>query len=84
MLPQTHIPRFKQYNGAIDAAKKTLATEGITGMYRGMWPNLSMYSQLYQTIADLTSINSQGSPGHGNVLLRLRDSQSTGAMVIIA
>ncbi|KAG8823751.1 hypothetical protein FRC17_009242 [Serendipita sp. 399] len=31
---------FSKYNGAIDAAKKTLQTEGIVGLYRGMWPNL--------------------------------------------
>ncbi|KAG8806080.1 hypothetical protein FRC19_007478 [Serendipita sp. 401] len=31
---------FNKYNGAIDAAVKTFQTEGIAGLYRGMWPNL--------------------------------------------
>ncbi|PVG00874.1 mitochondrial carrier [Serendipita vermifera] len=31
---------FKQYNGAIDAARKTFQYEGVAGLYRGMWPNL--------------------------------------------
>ena len=33
-----------QYNGALDAARVILKTEGIRGMYRGLWPNLREYS----------------------------------------
>ncbi|KAI9461221.1 mitochondrial carrier domain-containing protein [Lactarius psammicola] len=29
-----------QYNGALDAARVIIKTEGIRGMYRGLWPNL--------------------------------------------
>ncbi|KAI0302551.1 mitochondrial carrier [Russula brevipes] len=29
-----------QYNGALDAARVIIQTEGIRGMYRGLWPNL--------------------------------------------
>ncbi|KAH9994978.1 mitochondrial carrier [Russula compacta] len=29
-----------QYNGALDAARVVIKTEGIRGMYRGLWPNL--------------------------------------------
>ncbi|TFK20944.1 mitochondrial carrier, partial [Coprinopsis marcescibilis] len=29
-----------KYNGAIDALKGTVRTEGIQGLYRGLWPNL--------------------------------------------
>ena len=29
-----------QYNGALDAARVIIKTEGIGGMYRGLWPNL--------------------------------------------
>lgn len=29
-----------KYNGAIDALKGILKTEGIRGLYRGLWPNL--------------------------------------------
>jgi len=29
-----------QYNGALDAARVIIKTEGISGMYRGLWPNL--------------------------------------------
>jgi len=31
-----------QYNGALDAARVIIKTEGIGGMYRGLWPNLRM------------------------------------------
>ncbi|KIM23813.1 hypothetical protein M408DRAFT_76951 [Serendipita vermifera MAFF 305830] len=31
---------FKQYNGAIDAARHVFKSEGVRGFYRGMWPNL--------------------------------------------
>jgi hypothetical protein len=36
-----HFLSFKQYNGAIDAARHVFKAEGIPGFYRGMWPNLS-------------------------------------------
>ena len=29
-----------QYNGALDAARVIIKTEGVRGMYRGLWPNL--------------------------------------------
>jgi len=29
-----------EYNGALDAARVIIKTEGIRGMYRGLWPNL--------------------------------------------
>jgi len=29
-----------QYNSALDAARVILKTEGVRGMYRGLWPNL--------------------------------------------
>jgi solute carrier family 25 (mitochondrial phosphate transporter), member 23/24/25/41 len=29
-----------QYNGALEAAQVILKTEGMRGMYRGLWPNL--------------------------------------------
>ena len=32
-----------QYNGALDAARVVIKTEGIRGMYRGLWPNLCAY-----------------------------------------
>ena len=30
----------KKYNGALDALRSTLQTEGPKGLYRGLWPNL--------------------------------------------
>jgi solute carrier family 25 phosphate transporter 23/24/25/41 len=32
-----------QYNSALDAARVILKTEGVRGMYRGLWPNLREY-----------------------------------------
>jgi len=29
-----------RYTGAIDALRSILRTEGLTGLYRGLWPNL--------------------------------------------
>jgi len=30
----------QKYNGAIDALTSILRTEGVRGLYRGLWPNL--------------------------------------------
>jgi len=30
----------QKYNGAIDALKSIIRTEGLHGLYRGLWPNL--------------------------------------------
>ena len=30
----------RKYNGALDALRSTLQTEGPKGLYRGLWPNL--------------------------------------------
>ena len=29
-----------KYNGALDALQSIVRTEGISGLYRGLWPNL--------------------------------------------
>ena len=29
-----------QYNGALDALQSIVRTEGVRGLYRGLWPNL--------------------------------------------
>lgn len=29
-----------KYDGALDALRSVLRTEGVTGLYRGLWPNL--------------------------------------------
>ena len=29
-----------KYNGALDALRSIVRTEGIKGLYRGLWPNL--------------------------------------------
>ena len=33
-----------KYSGAIDALRSILRTEGVLGLYRGLWPNLRMFS----------------------------------------
>lgn len=32
-----------QYSGALDALQTILKTEGVRGLYRGLWPNLRKY-----------------------------------------
>lgn len=32
-----------KYNGALDALQSIARTEGIRGLYRGLWPNLREY-----------------------------------------
>ena len=29
-----------KYNGALDALQSIVRTEGVSGLYRGLWPNL--------------------------------------------
>jgi solute carrier family 25 (mitochondrial phosphate transporter), member 23/24/25/41 len=36
-----------QYNGALDAARVIIRTEGIRGMYRGLWPNLRGWNKFH-------------------------------------
>lgn len=36
-----------KYNGAIDALREIVRSEGIVGLYRGLWPNLREYCQRY-------------------------------------
>ena len=31
-----------KYSGAIDALQNILRAEGVSGLYRGLWPNLRM------------------------------------------
>lgn len=32
-----------KYNGALDALSSIIRTEGFSGLYRGLWPNLRMF-----------------------------------------
>lgn len=38
-----------KYSGAIDALRSILRVEGISGLYRGLWPNLRRW--LYDSVA---------------------------------
>lgn len=40
-----------RYTGAIDAFRSILRTEGIRGLYKGLWPNLRKFSLGYLTCA---------------------------------
>ena len=35
-----------KYSGAIDALQNILRAEGVSGLYRGLWPNLRMLAYL--------------------------------------
>lgn len=36
----------QKYSGALDALSGTLRSEGIRGLYRGLWPNLRKYLRM--------------------------------------
>jgi hypothetical protein len=59
-----------QYNGALDAARVIIKTEGVRGMYRGLWPNLRACSRS-RPCKGLIS-HSQGGPEHRNVIFHIR------------
>lgn len=43
----------RKYNGALDALRSTLQTEGPKGLYRGIWPNLrAWFSPIRECHAD--------------------------------
>jgi len=48
-----------QYNGAFDALRVILRTEGIKGLYRGLWPNLRPPSHSLPSLLILTAVFSQ-------------------------
>jgi hypothetical protein len=62
-----------KYDGAIDALRVICRTEGFRGLYRGLWPNLSMSSLSFDTlliVADLAF--SQSQPFDRNIIFHLR------------
>lgn len=66
-----------QYNGALDAARVILKTEGIRGMYRGLWPNLREYSNCSGRERELAGTdacrgNSKSGTEHRNVIFHVR------------
>lgn len=36
-----------KYSGAIDALRSILRVEGVSGLYRGLWPNLRRWLSLF-------------------------------------
>ena len=65
-----------QYNGALDAARVIFRTEGIRGMYRGLWPNLREYDYRTGARADADDVsclgNSESGTEHRDVILHVR------------
>ncbi len=45
-----------QYNGALDAARVIVKTEGIRGMYRGLWPNLRACIVILIIVRDVLNV----------------------------
>lgn len=39
-----------KYNGAFDALRSIVKTEGVKGLYRGLWPNLRMFIFCHRSI----------------------------------
>ena len=36
-----------KYSGAIDALRSILKMEGVSGLYRGLWPNLCKWRYIF-------------------------------------
>lgn len=50
-----------RYGGAMDALRTIVRTEGIRGLYRGIWPNLreSIITETYLADAERSTTGSQ-------------------------
>lgn len=45
-----------KYDGAFEALQVIVRTEGVPGLYRGLWPNLRTSSLFQSLIAELISV----------------------------
>jgi Mitochondrial carrier protein len=62
-----------QYSGALDAARVIIRTEGVRGMYRGLWPNLrALNLSFHFRIFSVDRHSSQGGTEHRNVIFHVR------------
>jgi Mitochondrial carrier protein len=65
-----------KYNGAFDALRVIVRTEGIPGLYRGLWPNLRTSSfHGFHIVIHLTFVFSQSQSFDCNIVLHLRAGQ---------
>jgi hypothetical protein len=66
---------MSKYNGALDAMRQILRTEGVSGMYRGLWPNLREYclrlGGFYVFIARANVSCSEGCAEYRDVVLHV-------------
>ena len=64
-----------QYNGALDALQSIVRTEGLRGLYRGLWPNLRMWCLPFRSVEMLlilSCVTSEGSAEYCDVVLYIR------------
>ena len=66
-----------KYNGALHALSSIIGSEGIAGLYRGLWPNLREFlsyflpSSLCAELMMWVYACSQGCPEHSHIVLHL-------------
>ena len=74
-----------KYNGAIDALRGVLKAEGVSGLYRGLWPNLRrlLYLVGLDHKADLFIYCSESCPEYCYVFFHIRVGQGVFSSTLI-
>lgn len=77
-----------KYNGALDALGIIIRTEGVRGLYRGLWPNLCAHACYIASCADertLTSFRycSESGPEYCHVFLHIRAGEGNARCLMI-
>lgn len=60
-----------RYTGAIDALLGILRTEGVAGLYRGLWPNLRKFETCNLAVS-LSWYNSESGSKYSNLVFHVR------------
>ena len=56
----------RQFNGLVDVYRKTLASDGIAGLYRGFAPSVAWYCRLPWSLLRHVRLHQASSPGRSS------------------